>query len=683
MQELPEINVQDFESAVLANEQRLYSLTGGKSSFSESSVGVTLLELLTFLQTEQQRSMNRITADSLRSLCALYGYEPRSSRPAEAYGAYYSDRLIPSGTKLYADDIVFETQQDCQAGNISAAAYAKVAEGRMEPYRYDRDGAFCFEIFDGSDDLVIGLDKPLNSGQEHRLLMCFDNSDRKLPESMDGFDSGTEILWQYLGSDGNKAVWRDVELVRDDTFGFFCTGTVRFRINGQHVKNGNVYPIRAKLVRRGFDRLPLFSGAFVQNCRLLQLDTKSVCVQFSAEEFRKNAMFFNNYLAESGESALYIRTAQGWRSAGSLRVAFEIDKSGDGHRLVTSSRKQLKELFSKLSVQDDSPVMLLVIYEQGYVRDFSRMDSNGTSGQRIRLNYTGIFPERLRLLVGTDGAYSEWRYVDSLLKHGCEEVFSLDGDTLVFGDNIHGKIPAQGEIILISLSLTLGAGGNIPAGSLTGADGVTVKRPAAATGGVTGESPADTFARILREPKEKTLLSEDDFAECARSTPGLLIKQAQVLQTPDKNGGTKPNAVTVIIHPEISHPEKNTARLDWYLSEVRRHMKPLCPMTLELTLRFPKYLPTDISINVRSRDYYISAENTVRKFVEGYFAELRHSADRSLLIKEISSLHGISSVSALTIRCSGAEAIRRPDGSVTAPEWCRLYIRNLEISCEE
>ena len=103
MQELPEIGVQDFESALLANEQRLYSLIGGRSSFSESSVGVTLLELLTWLQTEQQRNMNRITSGELRSLCALYGYQPRTQRPAEAFAAYSSEKALPAGTKLRAE----------------------------------------------------------------------------------------------------------------------------------------------------------------------------------------------------------------------------------------------------------------------------------------------------------------------------------------------------------------------------------------------------------------------------------------------------------------------------------------------------------------------------------------------------------------------------------------------------
>lgn len=684
MQELPEISVQDFESALLANEQRLYSLTGGRSSFSESSAGVTLLELLTWLQTEQQRNMNRITSGELRSLCALYGYQPRTQRPAEAFAAYSSEKALPAGTKLRAEDIVFETQQDSPAGTNSAAAYAKVMDGRAEPYRFDPESAFCFEIFDDSDYFVMGFTQPLSSGEEHRLLLCFDDYGRVLPHSMEGFDSGTEIIWQYFGGDGGNPGWHDVELLSDETHGCFCTGRVIFRVNGQHERNGRVYPLRAKLVKRGFDRLPRFCGAFVQNCPVLQLDTRCACVGFRAEEFEKNAMYFSSPLAAEGELLLFVRTKQGWRTADSLDIAYEADSREGGFRLVTSSRSRLSEIFGQFAVGADEPLLLLSVYEQEYVRDFSRLRSDGTSGQRITLNFTGIFPERLRLLVGADGVYSEWRRVPGLAEcGGRDEVFEIDGDTLVFGDNIHGKVLPQGDILIISLALTTGAAGNIPAGAFAPGDVYTAARPAAARGGTTAERPEQTFARILSEPKEKTLLSEKDFAECAVNTPGLLIKQAQVFQTVDKNGETKPNAVTVVVHPDIPEPHRLTAQLGWYITALKRRMEPLCPMTLELTVRFPAYIPADISVRVRSRDYYISAEKTVRSFITGYFEELRHGIDRSQLLRELNSLPGITAVSGLSVRCSGAETTRRPDGSVSAPEWCRLYLRNLDAVCEE
>lgn len=684
MQELPEISVQDFESALLANEQRLYSLTGGRSSFSESSVGVALLELLTWLQTEQQRNMNRITSEELRSLCALYGYRPRTQRPAEAYAAYSSDKALPAGTKLRAEDIVFETQQDCPAGTNYAAAYAKVTDGRAEPYRFDPESPFRFEIFDGSDYFVMGFTQPFSSGGDHSLLMCFDGSGRDFPQDMEGFETGSEVAWQYFGSEGGKSGWHDVELLSDETHGCFCTGRVSFRIKGQHERNGRVFPLRAKLIMRGFDRLPGFCGAFVQNCPVLQLDTRCACVGFRAEEFEKNAMYFSSPLAAGGELLLFVRTKQGWRSADSLDIAYEADSYGDGSRLVTSSRSQLSELFGQLTVSADEPLLLLAVYEQQYVRDFSCLHSDGTSGQRITLNFTGVFPERLRLLAGADGVYSEWRLTSSIAEcGGSDEVFALDGDTLIFGDNQHGKVPPQGDILLISLALTTGAAGNIPAGAFASGEGFTAARPVPAHGGMTAERPEQTFARILREPKEKTLLSEADFAECAVNTLGLLIKQAQVFRTVDKNGEAKPNAVTVVVHPDIPEPHRITAQLGWYLTALKRRMEPLCPMTLALTVRFPAYIPADISVSVRSRDYYVSAENTVRSFMEGYFGDVRHGTDRSQLLRELSSLPGITAVSGLSIRCSGSETVRLPDGSVSAPEWCRLYLRKLEVVCEE
>ena len=680
MTELPEIKTDDIEKALSERVRELYDLTGGKSSFSEGSVGVMLLELLTCVLTEQQRSMAKVSGGVLRDLCALYGYAPQEALPARAYAAADGGEKIPAGTKLRADSLVFETQETVIPTGNRAAVFARVSGGKAERY-HTGDGRFSFEIFDGSDRFVIGFEKPFAQGRTEQLLMCFDSGGRKIPADIAGFDAGTEISWQYYGSEGGKIGWHDMKIISDATYGCFCTGVVTFEINGAHAESGGAYPICAVVKKRGFDRLPVFCGAYTDICAALQLDRKCSFEEFGREEFEKNAMFFGGTLAGSGVLRLFVRTGGGWVGAESLGVSCAADRADGGFRLVTSSRRKLAEMFA--AENTDGPLLLLVSYEHEYVRDFCTYASDGTCGQRIPLNFAGVCPGYVEILAGGENGFERWRRAESLSRCGAEDrVFAIEGDELVFGDNSHGMALPSGEVVLISLALTAGARGNIPAGEFSGGE-IHAQRPAAAVGGKNAERPAETFARVLSEPTEKTLLSERDFIECAKGTPGVLIRDAEVYLTENGDGTVVPNAVTVVVHPDVEKPWEAVSSLGWYISAVKRRMERLCAITLALSVRFPKYAAVDVSVRVRSDDYYVSAENNVRRFFEDYFGGIRHGADKGALMRELSALPGVAAVNSLVIRCSSAEALHQPDGGVSVPIWCRLYLHSVDVRCEE
>lgn len=679
MVELPEIKAFDIEKSLSEREQELYTLTDGKSSFSEGSVGVTLLELLTCVLSEQRRNMGKVSGGILKDLCALYGYAPLEAAPARTYVVFDGGEPVPAGTKLRADSLVFETQENVSPSGNRAVVFANVRDGKAE--RCSIDGG-SVEIFGGGDQFVIGFEKPFSAGREEQLLLCFDGAGRIIPEDMSSFDTGTEILWQYFGGEGGRNGWHDIDVISDGTYGCFCTGVLRFSIKGAHSSNGNFYPIRAVVKKRGFDRLPMFRGAYTDICTAEQLDRKCAFAEFSRDEFQKNAMYFGGMLAVEGVLRLFVRKNGGWTDAEKLGIAFAADRAGDKFRLVTSSREQLSAMFAEHD-GDKEPVLLLAAYEHEHIRDFSVYASDGTCGQRITLNFAGVCPRYTEILVGNENGYERWTRTDSLSRCGADErVFAVEGSELVFGDNFCGKALPAGQVVFVSLALTAGARGNIPAGAFT-FEGTKAMRPAAAAGGISSERPVETFARVLSEPKEKTLLSENDFIEYAKNTAGVLIKDAEVYPTEGRDGKVIPNAVTVIIHPDVPHPEQAAESLGWYIAAVKRRMERLCAITLALTVRFPKYAAADISVRVRSDDYYISAEDTVRRFLENYFEEIRHGIDKGMLLRELSALPEVTAVSSLSIRCSAAEAVHQPDGGINVPTWCRMYLRSVDVRCEE
>ena len=84
MLELPEIGRPDFEDTLARLKSRIPALTTEWTNLTENSVGIALLELLTYLALEQRSNMNKISADAITYLGRLYGFEPHTAAAASA-----------------------------------------------------------------------------------------------------------------------------------------------------------------------------------------------------------------------------------------------------------------------------------------------------------------------------------------------------------------------------------------------------------------------------------------------------------------------------------------------------------------------------------------------------------------------------------------------------------------------
>ncbi len=682
MLELPEITPREYEEKFAEYEQRFHALAG--SSFSENSVGIVLLELLTYIQQLQQKNMNIISSEALVNLGRLYGGEPKRLSPARCFAAFDGEGVVQRGTKLLCENTVFETQDNVKLSAVKPLFFGRPVEGRVERYRFS-DSAPRIELFDGCDSFLIGFDKAFEAKEEISLFLTFDACERRLPDDMSAFDVGSKIEWQYYGNEGGAVGWHPVNMLSDGTYNCFCSGALRFSIKGQQEKSGSFYPLRAVVKKRAFDLLPTFTGMYSDFCSAAQLDTKCSAVGFGREEFEKNAMYFSNALAAGRNAALFVAAPEGYVEASQLDVAFEIDDAEGGFRLVTSSRSKLRELFAEKACEQP---LLLVLYEQPYVRDFSVLRSDGSANQHLKVNFSGVYPDTTEILVSetTGGKTGLFRWKRTTALKSCspnERVFEINADgEVVFGDNVHGMIPPAGNVYLISLALTEGAAGNMPAGSLSAED-IKACRITPAEGGTSWERPDEFFGRILSEPKEHTLLSEEDYVSCALGCRGILLKRAEVYATTDEFGRVRQNSVTVSVQPALPEAEKLVGDLSWYLSNLHSYMSRLCPITTELIVRFPLYIPINVRVRAKSREYFRTAESEIRQCVERLFEDnTTCAADYSSIMRALNSLGCVSEVAELTLACSDANSSLRSDGSITAPPHSRVYLKKLDVRCD-
>ena len=99
--------------------------------------------------------------------------------------------------------------------------------------------------------------------------------------------------------------------------------------------------------------------------------------------------------------------------------------------------------------------------------------SDGTANQEVNIIDLGIVDSSLVVYVGQEVAFSTWTYVDSLIEWGPQDlVFTTsqneDGTiTVIFGDDINGQIPGNGQLISAIYKTSVGIAGNIAASKVS------------------------------------------------------------------------------------------------------------------------------------------------------------------------------------------------------------------------
>jgi hypothetical protein len=225
-----------------------------------------------------------------------------------------------------------------------------------------------------------------------------------------------------------------------------------------------------------------------------------------------------------------------------------------------------------------------------------------------------------------------WRLVDDLLSAGPEDrVFILDAEAGIvrFGDGLRGQRP-RGRI-LVSYEYGGGLQGNVAIGTINASPdvrlqgGYTITNPIPTSGGSLGETPADGERRIPLVVRHRDrLVTEQDFRDITRRTPGVNVGRAEVLPLfiPSEPGIKAPGIVTVMVVPQFDPLDPLWPVPDrLFLHRVCEHLDRRRLVTTEIYIRGPEYLPVYVSAGVQIRAGFFvdqvekNAEITLRQFL--------------------------------------------------------------------
>nr|BFD94108.1 putative baseplate assembly protein [Kitasatospora sp. Xyl93] len=191
---------------------------------------------------------------------------------------------------------------------------------------------------------------------------------------------------------------------------------------------------------------------------------------------------------------------------------------------------------------------------------------------------------------------------------------------VVFGDV--GPMPPQGaEITAVYRHVATAAGGNVLAGMVTtlaeGVPGiVSVTNPVPGTGGV-DEEPIEetkTQAPLLLRTRDRAITAED-YEFLARKVPGVAIARCLAPRTQDNDGPSgkwlkgdpwtfasisrAPGHVNLIIVPDLGVAEPQPQPWVELIHDVIAALDPRREVTAQLEVHLPRYLPIEVTVDVR------------------------------------------------------------------------------------
>lgn len=659
---------QTYEEIVKTAEGRLPWLCPVWTDHNAHDPGITILELMAWYKEMQQYHMNQFT-DPLRcKLLKLAGISLQPAAPARcalelgpAAPAYLAGERLTT-----REGIPFELAQSIPA-HRAAIARIQVVQGPrcMDVGELLGDRHVTFQPFGMENGNFSQLQIGFSRLGEGDLRLWFD-VEPPAGAARNPFASPhqvpRQIRWTCLGTESTT-------LVEDQTHALSVSGYVTVRPESHWPAGADgLHWLVLTLEDPGCEEQVRLSGLSAGRWPALQQESWARSRFFQAPAQRDWTVCLPDALARDGELAVFVRTLSRWEQTGLWQAA-----ATQGGRLLQIDTSQ--------ALQDGGDNVLVIALDGAHS---SRLlfDAKGLPGETFFLDLEGrlALEESFTLLCDTldrDGQIRPalWRCVDDLYACGPRDrVFTYDPlrETITFGDGEHGALLCRGKgaVLVASLALTRGDGGNIPGGTpLTFLSDGAVVFSQAARGGRARETAAQAQARLLQElSRTRKCVSQADYERLARETPGLRVAAAKALPGYDPEeptGVSRLPTVTVVAVPAGTgdRPLPDSR----FLAAVQAQMDRVRPIGTQVKVVPPVYVDIQIDVTLRG-----GAEDLETLLADQFSAWLGNSGiggplragDAWALVQ---ASPGVLQVRELTLRTSSPGCYQNEEGDILLP----------------
>lgn len=644
--------------------------------------GVTMLELFAWYKEMQQYHLNCSTQRAMDMYLKLLGMQRQDIRPARAVIAFSGLEepiAIRAGDEMdIAGGATFTFEQDACVGGDKVCALAVEQQGGLtdltELVLRDRMRVRVFR--EPGAVLWIGVRRVQESGTL-ALLVEIDDS---YPVPRNAFAPGEKPgrALRFTGADGAELAVRC-----DETHAFCQTGKLELDVRGQVESDplgmGSLLWVRVEQTAPGCEEDPQLVGVSAAFAPARQIKTL-VRHRDGRADGRQISLSRESLLERNGRCFLLARDGYGWRTVPSVRYFPD----------------RVEATLDFDPVQDGKDNLRAIFYEE-WMAPHLTADGEGRSGFAWPMPLGQQLPDVGSLgvmgLARTPGGmrYVNWRYALSLeALTPFDRCYACDPEAgaLVFGDNLRGEVAPSGPdaLILTDFSLTLADQGRFPVVKTLEMNGHPLSaRAVVFEEGCARESTPAVRARLMRRLQSVArAVTESDFAQIARRTPGLRVMQAGAIAgyDPDRpQGGT--GCVTVVTLPYSQQP-RPLPDAD-FLSKVQAQMEDVRPVCTRVKVVAPLYVRIHVSVTLLTAAGATGVEAAVRAALETCFKSDETGWKLGARITEteiagvIGQVQGVLGVKTLMMTADSARAGRSAAGDILLPPHALPMLGALEV----
>lgn len=660
---LNSINLDDksFEDILAEAISQIPLYSDEWTNFNHSDPGITVLQNLSAFSMLQQSAINEITEPIQRSLLRLLGFEAAKDKPAHVYvSCGIQDPLsLPAHWKCHVGDLCFETEHPVTVEPWSVGKVYTIAareEYRDVSYLLGRAIPVDAAVFGTDPEPGMGMcctltGRPAPGSQSVFWVQATENTGRN-PVDQKAPVSFAALKWQAWTALG----WTDVQAI-DGTDAFLRSGAIRLTFPEEPLELCDqlpepAYAVRCLLVRAEYDiapRIHSFTGNLLE---LVQRRTHSACFQFAGS----GTVAVNSAMSGYGNLFVCCREEKGGpllayrpKPAKEQTGRFYAMEQGEGGTLLLHFNR---ESWGYGPAEGEPQGVLVLCWDDETMYHRSLGPVYGYDDQVIPLEpYGHMIPDNFSLLA--EITERDGRVTYHLVAPGETDPDDLCYEILPSPGQIRVRRPGLGSgcrLFLASCAVTEGRRGNIREQNRfepESREGLPAKlslfNPAAGRGGETYETMEEVrlrFAAEMRRPT--TAVTEKDYEEIVRRTPGLCIHKVKAVVDEDAN------SVSIAVKPRSEKPDPQLSPV--YLNQIRKWLEMHRLLSVQITLRQPQYVKMNVQATIYVKSYYNGAREEIESVLD------RHldfsAADRGFgetvsyhrLVRELEQLPCVESV---------------------------------------
>ena len=620
------LNDQDYEQLLSEALARIPLYTNEWTNFNVSDPGITILQNLSSFSLLQQSLLDEVTDELREKLLGLLGFFPSDVRAARLLVAPEDGggRTLPAHEKLLLGDLCFEARQQTALIPWSIAGVfrccGKETRNITYPLQYAEHAAV--QVF-GSEPqagsvLYFVLAGPIEVGMTLHFYVGIQNEGWRNPfESGDGL-SFSQMRWEYYTADG----WVEAACV-DETHGFLISGGLHLTIeraepavwDGLEVQG---FTVRCLLEQAEYDIAPRVTQMVGGLFEVEQRDTHAASFCFAGTDdihIRSAMTRYENlfvYCREQAEGP-YFRYEQG---DGTMEGRFFLRQDEPDGTVVLRFDRSLFQYGP-----DDGPdAVCVVCYDLDTLHRRLIGMAYGYEDQQIELaDLKPILPDGFSVLAELplpDGQTGYYRIEPNDMREDslCYEIGAADGVLRIR----HNGLCSAVRLYLCDAATTAGAGGNLREGARLSAapnpyfpdepPQVFYTAPGRGVGGCSSETTEQLRRRLIDALRHRSsAVSEADYEQAVRTTPGLCIHKVRAVANEQQNLVR----ITVKCYTEDNRPTLPAC----YLEQIMRRVEQYRMITTRIELREPQYVPIDVTAVVHVRRYYENARTEIEEML--------------------------------------------------------------------